>query len=119
VSARDVARAARLFGESLTLWIGAQDVSGVATSLEGLARVADARRDPAIVLELLAAAEVWRRTHSAQRSDADRNICDHLIATARAELAAAVAEAAWTEGASRPLEETVARARGLFDSSSA
>jgi class 3 adenylate cyclase len=32
---------------------------------------------------------------------------------------AAVAEAAWTEGASRLLEETVARARKLLDSSSA
>jgi predicted ATPase/class 3 adenylate cyclase len=116
---RDVARAARLFGESLTLRVGAQDGSGVATSLEGLARVADARRHPAIVLELLAAAEMWRRTRGAQRSEADHNMCDRLIATARAELAAAAAEAAWTEGASRPLEETVARARALFESSSA
>src|SRR6185369_8585670 len=102
---RDVARAARLFGESLTVWGDSQDASGVATSLEGLARVADARGLPAATLRLLAAAEAWRRARAAQRSDADRNICDRLSAAARAQLDPSAADAAWTHGASTPLDE--------------
>jgi hypothetical protein len=115
---RDVGRAARFFGESLRLSVDAQDASGVATSLEGLARVAEARQRPAIVLRLLAAAETWRQARGARRTDADRNVCDRLAAAARAQLDPAAAEAAWMEGAGTPLEETIACAQELIESSS-
>jgi len=114
---RDVARAARLFGESLTVWGDSQDPSGVATSLEGLARVADARGLPAVTLRLLAAAEAWRRARGAQRSDADRNICERLSAAAHAQLEPSAADAAWTQGASTTLPENIAHARGMLESS--
>src|SRR4030095_16912428 len=91
---RDVGRAARFFGESLRLWVDAQDASGGATSLGGLARVGAVRRRAAIVLRLLAAAETWRQARGARRSDADRNVCDQLAAAARAQLNAAAAEGA-------------------------
>jgi hypothetical protein len=70
------------------------------------------------VLRLLAAADTWRRAHGAQRSDADRNVCDRLIAMARAQLGPSAADAAWSEGARTPLEETIVCAQELIDSSS-
>ncbi len=115
---RDVGRAAHFFGESLRLWVDAQDASGVATSLAGLARVAEARQRPAIALRLLAAAETWRRSRGAQRSDADRNVCDRLAAAARAQLDPSAAETAWSEGVRTSVDETIACAQELIDSSS-
>src|SRR5882724_2523340 len=65
----DVGRAARCFHESLILRAEAQDAPGIATSLEDLARVADARGRAPAVLRLLAAADVWRRARGLPRPD--------------------------------------------------
>ena len=57
------------------------------------------------------------RAREAQRSDADRNICDRLNAAARAQLDPSAADAAWANGASTPLDETIAHARGMLETS--
>jgi non-specific serine/threonine protein kinase len=107
----DVERAARRFHESLTLWAEAQDAPGIATSLEDLARVADARGRAPAVVRLVAAADAWRRARGLPCPDADREACDRAIASARARLDAATVEAAWLEGATMTLEQAIAHAR--------
>jgi predicted ATPase/class 3 adenylate cyclase len=107
----DVARAARFFQESLALSAETHHEPGIATSLENLARVAAARGRAPAVLRLLAAADARRRVYGLGCSAADSDACDRAIATARAQLDVATADAAWSDGASMTLEQAIAHAR--------
>ncbi len=104
----DVTRATRLFQESLVLFVETDDDSGITTNLGDLARVAAARGYASVVLRLLAAADARRRTRGLRWPDADREACDHAVATARAQLDAGNGDAAWSAGAAMTLEEAIA-----------
>ena len=107
----DLARAAALTQESLTLYAETPDTPGIATSLETLARVsAEHGRAPA-VLRLLAAADALRRAQGLEGSAADREACDRAIGVARAQLDVETAAAAWSDGAAMTLEQAITYAR--------
>jgi predicted ATPase/class 3 adenylate cyclase len=107
----DVARAARFFEESLAFYSETHDELGIATSLESLAMaVATCGRAPS-VLRLLAAAAARRRAHGLEGSAANPDARDRAIATARAQLDVATADAAWSDGATMTLEQAITHAR--------
>ena len=70
------------------------------------------------MVRLLAAADTWRRVRGVPRPDADREVCDRAIASARAQLDAATVEAAWAEGAAMTLEQAIAHAHEQLSDSS-
>jgi predicted ATPase/class 3 adenylate cyclase len=107
----DVARAARFFGQSLELYSETHDELGIATSLESLATAVAARGRAPSILRFLAAADARRRMYDLGYTAADRDACDRAIATARAQLDVATADAAWSDGASMTLDQAIALAR--------
>jgi hypothetical protein len=107
----DVARATRLFQESLELFAEAHDNPGIITNLVDLARVAAARGHASVVIRLLAAVDAQRRAGGLPYPDADRDACDRAVAAARGQLDAATYDAAWAEGAAMTPEEAVSHAR--------
>jgi hypothetical protein len=52
-----------------------------------------------------------RRAHGLGCSAADRDACDHAIATARAQLDVATAGAVWSDGAAMTLEQAITHTR--------
>jgi tetratricopeptide (TPR) repeat protein len=103
----DAARA--YFSEALTLFVQAQDVSGMVLQLDNLSAVARLEGDPIGATRLAAAAAAHQLTTGTGlggllSSEEGRN--------GREGLSEAAAEAAWAEGQSMNLEQAVAYALG-------
>jgi predicted ATPase len=88
----DVGRAARCYHEALTLWVEARDAAGMATGLEGMARIVEARGRTPGAQRLRAAAAAWREARG-------------LL------LPAAIDHDLNSMSASQPLDQTLTRSR--------
>jgi tetratricopeptide (TPR) repeat protein len=109
----DLERAARLMIESLTMSQTLRHLAGIAVGLEGLAGVAGARRQPATMVRLLAAAKQVRLDGGVPWSPRERDTHASAVDAARATLPADTFDAAWAEGAAMDLEAAIACAVAL------
>ena len=111
----DARRAARSFQEAVGLRAEAGDDPGIGDGLDLLARAAEAGGAHATAVRVLGAAHSWRRTRGLPGLDADGDARERAVASAGARLDAAVAGAAWSEGAAMSLEEIVAHVSRQLD----
>lgn len=103
----DLPRAAALHRDSLRALATAGHKRGVCFALEGLAAVALAQGASQRAAALFGAAAALREQVGTPLQPADRPDYDRAIATLRSALGEAAFEAAWGEGRSWPLEQTV------------
>jgi predicted ATPase/DNA-binding XRE family transcriptional regulator len=115
----DHERAAQLFGEALKLnsKLGEKWLS--ADCLDGLARVASVQGSPVRAARLWGAAKASSEDIGALAAPLDQTDYDRHVAAARAQLAEAAFDTAWTEGRSLTFEQAVAYALADYETSSA
>ncbi|MFN8472600.1 MAG: tetratricopeptide repeat protein [Anaerolineae bacterium] len=106
----DVDRAAVLYRESLTICRTDDFKFGCGAALPGVARVWLARGEAARAARVLGATEACLKGSPRTLDPADRMEYDRAMADARAALGDAAFTAAYTEGQTAPLDETLADA---------
>jgi non-specific serine/threonine protein kinase len=103
-------RALRLFRESLMLFLDQGDQRGITDSLDGLAGVLAAMKQPERAARLLGAAEALREEIGASRWPANEADHERTLADVRAGLDEASLAAAWTAGRALSLQRVAAEA---------
>jgi hypothetical protein len=104
----DIGRSARCYHEALTLCAEAQDAAGMATGLEGVARIVEARGRTPSAQRLLAAAAAWREAHGLLLPCAATYDHDQSSMFASQQLDQA---ATWSRSSPMTFEEALADAR--------
>jgi hypothetical protein len=106
-----IARARASLQEALVLRAEAKDASGIAMTLERLARLVAAEGRTTAAVRLLAAVDVWRRREGVPGPQRDREAGGRVVAQIRAQLPGGDFEAASSAGTALTLEQAVAYAR--------
>jgi predicted ATPase len=109
--------AAGLFRDALVLFGKLDYRRGVATTIEGCARLAVARGDPALAMRLAGAAEAVRRSVHVVVMPYIRDQVAAELAPAREALGEAEADGLWRRGAAMPVAEAIAAAAGSVSAS--
>src|SRR5262249_35860897 len=107
----DEQRAAACYRESLALFRELEGKRLVSVCLEGLAGLAEVRKQPERAARLFGAAEALRESGGRPLPPVYRADYDKAVAAARAQLDPASWAAAWAAGRALPLEQAIAEAQ--------
>jgi hypothetical protein len=105
---RRVEKASELLRQSLAVQRPVADLAGIAMNLEDLARVAEVRGDPVVMVKLLGAADAFRELNGVSLSAFERQASERAVTAARTSLDEAAFQSAWTGGRGLPLDEAIA-----------
>jgi predicted ATPase/class 3 adenylate cyclase/uncharacterized protein HemY len=93
--------------QSLGIQQSVSDAAGIAMNVEDLARVAHARGNRGLMVQLLAAADAVRRINDISLSARERESFDAAVASARSALDDATFQSAWAAGGTSPLGDVL------------